>query len=144
MSIQFPNALASLCVPNANHLVVSAADDSAGIVRDLHTGKAALMTGEGADKFFLANAPHPDSSITRGRDDKVVLDGDSVDWSRVTGKLVHESESFAIPDANGGILGAGYNMILIECDVEDSSLMVGKALEWDVVWKGPNDARVIA
>ena len=143
MPFQQFKAFACLCVPDTDILVISTAHNGFCIFTELHTGQSSVVTLEHADTFAGFNVPKLDQSVSGCTDNLVTADHNGVDRAAMALQLAKKPPGIAIPDANGGVLGAGDNVPFIEAHIQDPPFMVNQFPDLGVGWQRPNNAGVV-
>jgi hypothetical protein len=124
MTLQLPQTLARVSVPDADLLVITPAYDEACVVAELNAREAPVMTFEFADALPGLNVPKLDQSIARGAGDLFSTNCNSTHWPPVTMQLAKESQRIAVPDTDGSVLRTCYDILVAKTNVQNSSSVV--------------------
>lgn len=106
MPLQHPKALTIGRVPDPDVLIISTAHNRLRILAELHARKAPIVARKITDAFSSVHIPQFDERIARGADNEVSADGDRIHGAPVARELTEKPPRFAVPDADGGVLGA--------------------------------------
>lgn len=118
--------LAGVGIPNADHLIITGRCDVPAILGELRTGQALGMPSELANVLARLDVPQLDAEISRARHNGVAPHLDCIDRAVVTSKLLDQVTRVAVPDANGKVLAAGYDVLVIKSEIENGCRVVSK------------------
>jgi hypothetical protein len=122
-------ALAGVGIPDADHLIVTGRCDVPAILGELRTSQTLGVSCELANVLSGLNVPQLDAEISRAGHNGVAPHLYRVDGAVVTSKLLDQVTSVAVPDANGKVLAASHDMLVVESEIENGCCVMSKSAD---------------
>lgn len=117
MPLELPHKLPRIRIELVDNLIIATGEDGAGVVAELDARKPAIPARELLDALRRGQVPEFGDAVAAGGDDEVAAELDRVDRPAVAEEGFEVRAALPVPDADGRVLGAGDDVLVVQAYV---------------------------